>query len=129
MEPNTLSFPPRSSLIRICSIIPRAKPLGVRFHQIGKNDIGLSGGGNEVLLPALGGLAEEPNDANATEYRALCGLIHRIVPEFRLCDAMSYGNFHGALDVWVPLNAEYDKHRSEIETFRANGAEIWHYCQ
>ena len=73
------------------------------------------------------GVADEPNDANATEYRALCGLIHRIAPEIRLCDAMSYGNLHGALDVWVPLNAEYDKHRAEIETFRSNGAEIWHY--
>ena len=73
------------------------------------------------------GVADEPNDANATEFRALCGLIHRIVPEIRLCDAMSYGNLHGALDIWVPLNAEYDKHRTEIETFRSNGAEIWHY--
>ena len=73
------------------------------------------------------GVADEPNEANATEFRALCGLIHRIVPEIRLCDAMSYGNLHGALDVWVPLNAEYDKHRAEIETFRSNGAEIWHY--
>ncbi len=73
------------------------------------------------------GVADEPNDANATEYRALCGLIHKIAPEFRLCDAMSYGNLHGALDVWVPLNAEYDKHREEIETFRSQGSEIWHY--
>lgn len=73
------------------------------------------------------GVADEPNDENATEFRALCGLIHKIVPEIRLCDAMSYGNLHGALDVWVPLNAEYDKHRAEIESFRTNGAEIWHY--
>ncbi|MBQ2544822.1 MAG: DUF4091 domain-containing protein [Clostridia bacterium] len=73
------------------------------------------------------GVADEPNDANCTEFRALCGLIHKIVPEIRLCDAMSYGNLHGALDVWVPLNAEYDRHRAEIETFRQNGAEIWHY--
>ncbi len=73
------------------------------------------------------GVADEPNDANATEFRALCGLIHKIMPEIRLCDAMSYGNLHGALDVWVPLNAEYDKHRAEIESFRSNGAEIWHY--
>ncbi len=73
------------------------------------------------------GVSDEPNDANATEFRALCGLIHRIVPEIRLCDAMSYGNLHGALDVWVPLNAEYDRHRAEIETFRTHGAEIWHY--
>ena len=73
------------------------------------------------------GVADEPNAANATEFRALCGLIHRIVPEIRLCDAMSYGDLHGALDIWVPLNAEYDKHRAEIETLRRDGAEIWHY--
>ena len=73
------------------------------------------------------GVADEPNAANATEFRALCGLIHKIVPEIRLCDAMSYGNLHGALDVWVPLNSEYDKHRAEIESFRGQGAEIWHY--
>ena len=73
------------------------------------------------------GVADEPNAANATEFRALCGLVHRIFPEIRLCDAMSYGDLHGALDVWVPLNAEYDKHRAEIETLRESGGEIWHY--
>ena len=73
------------------------------------------------------GVADEPNAANATEFRALCGLVHRLAPRIRLCDAMSWGNLHGALDVWVPLNAEYDRHRDEIETFRQNGAEIWHY--
>ncbi|MBO4930924.1 MAG: hypothetical protein J6I42_01965 [Clostridia bacterium] len=52
------------------------------------------------------GVADEPNDANCTEFRALCGLIRKIVPEIRLIDAMSYGNLHGALDIWVPLNAE-----------------------
>ena len=73
------------------------------------------------------GVADEPNAENATEFRALCGLVHRIFPEMRLCDAMSYGDLHGALDIWVPLNAEYDKHRAEIETLRENGGEIWHY--
>lgn len=73
------------------------------------------------------GVADEPNEANATEFRALCGLIHKIAPEIKLCDAMSYGDLHGALDVWVPLNAEYDKHREQIETLRSNGSEIWHY--
>ena len=73
------------------------------------------------------GVADEPNDANCTEFRALCGLVRKIVPDIRLIDAMSYGNLHGALDIWVPLNAEYDKHRAEIETLRAGGDEIWHY--
>lgn len=73
------------------------------------------------------GVADEPNAANCTEFRALCGLIRKIVPEIRLIDAMSYGNLHGALDIWVPLNAEYDKHRAELESLRAAGDEIWHY--
>ena len=73
------------------------------------------------------GIADEPNSHNETEFRALCGLVRKIVPDIRLIDAMSYGNLHGALDIWVPLNAEYDRHRTEIETLRANGDEIWHY--
>ena len=73
------------------------------------------------------GIADEPNAANCTEWRALAGLVHKIVPDIKLIDAMSYGNIHGALDVWVPLNMEYDKHRAEIETFREDGSEIWHY--
>ncbi len=73
------------------------------------------------------GIADEPNDANCTEFRALCGLVRKIFPEIRLIDAMSYGNLHGALDIWVPLNAEYDRHREELETLRAAGDEIWHY--
>lgn len=73
------------------------------------------------------GVADEPNAENCTEFRALCGLIRKFVPDIRLMDAMSYGNLHGALDVWVPLNAEYDRHRAEMETLRGNGDEIWFY--
>ncbi len=73
------------------------------------------------------GIADEPNAENCTEWRALAGLVHKIVPDIKLIDAMSYGNIHGALDIWVPLNMEYDKHQAEIETLRQQGDEIWHY--
>jgi hypothetical protein len=73
------------------------------------------------------GISDEPNAENCTEWRALAGLVRRIVPDIRLIDAVSYGNIHGALDIWVPLNMEYDKHMTEIETFREGGSEIWHY--
>jgi hypothetical protein len=73
------------------------------------------------------GISDEPNAENCTEWRALAGLVRRIVPDIRLIDAVSYGNIHGALDIWVPLNMEYDKHMAEIETFREGGSEIWHY--
>ncbi len=73
------------------------------------------------------GISDEPNEANATEFRALCGLVRRFIPEIKLIDAASYGNIHGSLDVYVPLNSEYQKHRKEFETYRSNGDEIWHY--
>jgi len=73
------------------------------------------------------GVSDEPNPENWTEFRALCGLVRSIFPEIRLIDAMSYGDLYGALDIWVPLNSEYDLHREEIETLRGNGSEIWHY--
>jgi hypothetical protein len=73
------------------------------------------------------GVSDEPNDKNATEYRALCGLVRKFAPRISLLDALSYVPVHGALDVWVPLNAEYDKHREEFESFRVGNDEIWHY--
>ena len=73
------------------------------------------------------GVADEPNAENCTEFRALCGLVRKLCPEIRLIDAMSYGDLHGALDIWVPLNSEYDAHREELESLRGAGDEIWHY--
>lgn len=72
-------------------------------------------------------IADEPNDACATEFRALAGLVHKLAPDIKLLDAMSFVPVYGALDVWVPLNAEYDKHQAEWETMREDGSEIWHY--
>ncbi len=82
---------------------------------------------NGLLEGTIMSVSDEPDSNNETEYRALCGLIHRIAPEIRLGDAVSYCNIHGALDVWVPLNSQYDKHQKEWESFRAAGGELWHY--
>jgi len=73
------------------------------------------------------GICDEPNEANAIEYRALCGLVRKFAPDIKLIDAVSYGSIHGAIDVWVPLNSEYDKHQQEFESYRSNGDEIWFY--
>jgi len=70
---------------------------------------------------------DEPNAENATEFRALCGLIRKFAPEIRLMDAVNYVEIFGALDILVPLNMEYDKYQAEIETLRNCGGEIWHY--
>ena len=72
-------------------------------------------------------VADEPNNENATEYRALCGMVRKLAPELKLIDAVSYVPIHGALNIWIPLNSEYDKHRKEYESFRSDDDEVWHY--
>ena len=73
------------------------------------------------------GISDEPNEANAVEYRALCGMVRHLLPGIKLMDAMSYGPFYGSLDVYVPLNSEYERNRDKFEEFRNGGDEIWHY--
>lgn len=74
------------------------------------------------------GVADEPNPANSTEYRALCGMIKSVEPSIRLADAMSWNSStFGALDVCIPLNSEYDQHKEEFEYMRSHGTELWHY--
>ena len=72
-------------------------------------------------------IADEPNEANAVEFRALCGIVRHLMPGIKLFDAMSYGPFYGSLDVYVPLNSEYEKHMDVFERFRGGGDELWHY--
>ena len=72
-------------------------------------------------------IADEPNDANATEYRALCGMVRHLLPGIKLFDAMSHAPVYGSLDVYVPLNSEYEKHMEVFERFRGSGDELWHY--
>lgn len=73
------------------------------------------------------GIADEPNDKNATEFRALCGLVRKLLPEIKLIDAIDYGDFYGALDIWVPRNEKYDRKTEQIEMLRADGSELWYY--
>ena len=72
-------------------------------------------------------VSDEPNGPNAVEYRALCGVARHLLPGVKLFDAMSHGPFYGSLDVYVPLNSEYEAHREEFERFRGGGDELWHY--
>ncbi len=80
-------------------------------------------GWTERLLLSV---SDEPTEANATEYRALCGLVRRLAPDIRLIEASSTP-VYGALDIYVPLSSELDRNREKYETLRRYGGEIWYY--
>ena len=73
------------------------------------------------------GISDEPNEYNATEFRALCGLVRKLVPDIPLMDATSYAAIHGSLDIYVPLNSRYERETERVESLRSDGAELWHY--
>ena len=73
------------------------------------------------------GVADEPNEANATEHRALSGLIRKFAPSIKLMDAMHFGPVHGSVDIWILLSAEYQANKDIVDTYRKYGDEIWYY--
>ena len=73
------------------------------------------------------GIADEPNEHNALTFRALCGIVRRIMPEIKLYDAVSDAPLHGSLDVWIPRSDYYEENRDLFDSYKAMGDEVWHY--
>lgn len=74
------------------------------------------------------GVADEPNEENALEFKELANIIRSYAPEIKLYDALSYNDkLHGALDIWIPLNKSYQEHKVQFDSYRENGSEIWQY--
>ncbi len=68
----------------------------------------------------------QPSDKNAIEYRALCGMIHKIAPELKIVTTSVYSNFYGTADLIVPMNSSYHENTEDYELLR-NDAEMWFY--
>lgn len=73
------------------------------------------------------GIADEPNDINATTYRAVCSMVRRIFPEIKIFDACSGAPIYGSLDVWVPRSDEYEKNQKVFDSYKKTGDQVWHY--
>lgn len=73
------------------------------------------------------GIADEPNEINALPYRAVCGMVRRIIPEIKIFDACSGAPIYGALDVWVPRSDEYEKNQAIFDSYKEMGDQVWHY--
>ena len=72
-------------------------------------------------------VADEPHGADVPDYRILCGIVRKHLPGVPLLDAVQNTTMAGALDIWVPLNSQYEQKRAEWEAYRAVGDELWHY--
>ncbi len=72
-------------------------------------------------------ICDEPNEINAVEYRALAGMVRKIVPKFKTSDATSCSLLYGSVDILVPGISSFEKKKAEFDILRDDGDEIWHY--
>ncbi|MGC9326461.1 MAG: DUF4091 domain-containing protein [Candidatus Hinthialibacter sp.] len=72
-------------------------------------------------------IADEPIDANAADYRILCGMVRKYMPGIPLVEATMNLKIAGAVDIWCPQVQEYQKHREAFDAFREQGDRIWVY--
>jgi len=72
-------------------------------------------------------VTDEPNDANAADYRILTGMVHKYMPGIPLLDATLDTSLVGSVDIWCPQGQRYQADRARFEAQRAIGDEVWFY--
>ena len=72
-------------------------------------------------------IVDEPEKSHYLEYRVLFGIIKKFAPKIKVLEASSYGELHGAMDIYVPLSAEYEEHKDAFDTYKKYGDEVWYY--
>ena len=82
---------------------------------------------NGWLDIAVQHVGDEPTDKSMADYRVISGIVRKFMPGTPIIDAVELSELAGAVDIWVPKDDYYEKHRDEFEFFRHHGDTIWCY--
>jgi hypothetical protein len=72
-------------------------------------------------------VVDEPSPKDFDHYRIMAGTVRKFLPGVPLIDALGNPELDGAVDIWVPLSASYEKSREAFEAHRRRGDAIWFY--
>ncbi len=72
-------------------------------------------------------LVDEPQDANAMEYRALSAICRKCLPGIIINDPIESDKIQGAIDKWVVKQDVFDKRIDRYRELQAMGEEMWIY--
>ena len=76
---------------------------------------------------AIQHVVDEPSPRDFDAYRIMAGTVRKFLPGVPLIDALGDPELDGAVDIWVPLNESYEKHRDAFEAHRRRGDTLWFY--
>jgi hypothetical protein len=72
-------------------------------------------------------VVDEPRPQDFDAYRIMAGAVRKFLPGIPLIDALGEPELDGAVDIWVPLSASYEKAGEQFEAHRRRGDTIWFY--
>jgi hypothetical protein len=76
---------------------------------------------------AIQHVVDEPSPKDFDTYRIMAGTVRKFLPGVPLIDALGDPDLDAAVDIWVPLNESYEKHRDKFEEHRRLGDTLWFY--
>ncbi|WP_152395317.1 DUF4091 domain-containing protein [Paenibacillus guangzhouensis] len=82
---------------------------------------------NGWLTITIQHIADEPIEESAADFRILSGIVRKFMPGVPLIEAMIYPAIEGSMDIWVPTNEGFDKHREHFERMQQLGDTVWFY--
>lgn len=72
-------------------------------------------------------LADEPQDHNTSAYRILAAMFRKFLPKIPIIEAVETTNLGGGVDIWVPKQDTYEKHRAKYDKLKELGETMWFY--
>jgi hypothetical protein len=72
-------------------------------------------------------IKDEPGSQFNEDYKFVAGLIHEHLPRIPILEAGDNRELTGAVDIWCPTVAEYQRHRDFYEQRRGQGNQCWVY--
>ncbi len=72
-------------------------------------------------------LADEPQIHNDLSYRAIASVCRKFLPGITIIEAIETFDIGGGVDIWVPKQDTYEKHKETFDTVKAQGETMWFY--
>lgn len=70
---------------------------------------------------------KEDLEARKGQYCLVASVLRKYLPNVEIIEAVDTAEFRGAIDIWVPGNAGYEKQKDDFQRLAALGETVWGY--
>ncbi len=96
----------------------------LKLYLTAQSEMIIKNGWQENFMQCI---CDEPQDCNATAYRALASLCRKFMPFTKILDAVETTEIYGAPDVWVVKQGTFEERKEAFQKIQAMGEDFWIY--